>query len=273
MNHRGVGANGTGQIRSVAKALSLIELLAVEPQGLGLAEIARRLSFNESTTHHLLSTLRQRGFVEQDGQTKSYRFGYKLVGLVNHFLLDADLYTSGVGPLKDLRNTCGDTTYLNILQGRELVNVIELPGLRPIQVRHARRPGESYLHCTASGKLLMTYLPLEQQSALLGTLNLVAFMPNTLTSLEALRGEFETIRSQGYALDREESLDGLACVDAPVFARDGTCLASASVAYPATDPDRWRELVPQVTAAAAKISTALGFVPRAAALVAPGFGP
>lgn len=249
----------SGHVRSLDKAVDLLEALAGESRGLSLAELAKRTGFNPSTAHHLVATLRRRGFVDQDPETRNYRLGYKIVGLANQFLHDADLYTAGVGPIRDLRDASGDTTYLNILQGREVVSVIELPGTRPVQVRRARQPGRTVLHCTATGKVLLAYLPPERLAALLPTLSLSALTPNTLTTLPAIERELAAVREQGYALDREEYLEGLGCVDAPVFARDGTCLAAVSVAYPALDPERWRELVPLVTGAARQISAALGF--------------
>jgi len=251
----------TGQIRSLDKAMAILELLAVEHQGLPLAEIARRLGYNESTTHHLVATLRRRGFVDQDAKTRAYRFGYKLVGLVNEFLLGADIYSTGIGPIRELRDASGETSYLTVLQAAELIELFKLPGWRPIQVSRPRLPGQSCLHSTASGKTLLAHLPEERAELLLAASPLTRFTANSITDLEALRRELATIRDQGYALDREEHIDGLACVAAPVFDREGTCLATASVAYPVLGPERWREIVPLVTAAAAKISTLLGHVP------------
>jgi hypothetical protein len=54
----GFGQRPTGHVRSVEKAIDLIEALADESRGLSLAELAKRTGFNPSTAHHLVATLR-----------------------------------------------------------------------------------------------------------------------------------------------------------------------------------------------------------------------
>jgi DNA-binding IclR family transcriptional regulator len=245
----------------VDKAMDILEALAGESQGLGLRETANRLGFNESTTHHLIATLRRRGFVDQDPQTKAYRLGYSLVRLVNEFLADADVSALSIGPIRELRDASGDTAYLTLLQGRELFVAFEARGLRPIQTYRQRLPGQTILHSCASGKTLLAHLAPSESEAFLSTTPLTKFTANTIATLDELLAELAAIRQQGYAFDREELLDGLACIAAPVFDRDGTCVATASVAYPAIQSGRRDELVRLVTETAATISLNLGYVP------------
>src|SRR5579883_1493995 len=115
-------------IRSVDKALDILEVLSRHGYGLSLADIARKLSFNESTTHHILTTLRQREIVTQDPVTKIYRLGYGLIGMVNGFLASTDLYSAGIDPIRELRDVSGETAYLTVIQNQTFVSVIELVG-------------------------------------------------------------------------------------------------------------------------------------------------
>src|SRR5918992_3547549 len=98
-------------IRSVDKAMDIIELLAAEPRGLPLTEIARRAGFRESTTHHLLATLKARGVAEQDKQSRAYRLGHQLVALVNQFMADRDFRSAGLGPDWGIRKRYGGELY------------------------------------------------------------------------------------------------------------------------------------------------------------------
>jgi DNA-binding IclR family transcriptional regulator len=245
-------------IRSVDKAMDIIEVLAAEPRGLPLTEIARKAGFRESTTHHLLATLKARGVAEQDKQSRAYRLGHRLVALVNQFMADRDLRSAGIGPIRELRDRSGETSYLTELQGQETVILIELIGHRSLQARRSKLSGESDLHATASGKALMAHADQESFESFL-SLPLTKFTLNTITDPEALRTEMETIRRQGYALDGEEHVVGVQCVAAPVFTGQGECVAVASVAYPTAAADRTEELVRLVTTAAGKISANLGY--------------
>ncbi len=262
MNWWTVNETPSGHIRSLDKGMDIIELLAAEPRGLAVAEIARRLGFNASTTHHLVATLRRRGFLDQDPETRAYRVGYRLVSVVNEFVSEADVYAVGAGPIRELRDATGDTAYLTILQDREIFVVFEATGIHPVQTRRPRPPGQIVLHGIASGKTLLAHLPDEQRRALVAEMPLTRFTPNTITTPHDLETELAAIRAQGYALDREEWLLGLACVASPVFDRNGVCVATASVAYPAVQAERRDELVQVVGETAARISTSLGFVPR-----------
>jgi DNA-binding IclR family transcriptional regulator len=131
-----------------------------------------------------------------------------------------------------------------------------------VQTRRPRPPGQIVLHGIASGKTLLAYLPEEQRRALLAEMPLSRFTPNTITTLPELESELAAVRAQGYALDREEWLLGLACVAVPIFDRNGVCVATASVAYPAVQAERLEGLIRLVGDAADRISASLGYIQR-----------
>lgn len=254
--------NGSsGSIRSVEKVIDILELLARESDGLALGDLSRRLNLNASTAHHLIATLRGRGFIAQDERTKSYRIGYRLVGLVSTFLAGTDLYPAAVGPIEELRDRSGETCYLSVFQGHELATIISLTGSRPVQARRVHRPGVPNLHSTATGKILLGHLAPDELDRLLETNGLASFTPNTITDQEALRAELAAIRAAGHAFDREEDYLGLQCIAAPVYDAGGACVASASVSYPVAPAERTAELVQLVRDAADRVSVNLGAVP------------
>ena len=254
----------SGHVRSLDKAIDLIEALADESRGLSLAELAKRTGFNPSTAHHLVATLRHRGFVDQDPETRAYRLGYRLVALVHEFVSESDVYSAGVGPIRELRDASGDTAFLTALQDREKFVVFEATGRHPVQTSRPRLSSQPSLHSTASGKTLLAYLPSAEIAELVATMPLTRFTPNTIDGRDELAAELATIRRQGYALDREEWLVGLFGIAAPVFDRHGRCVATASVAFPAVQAERRDANIRLVLDCAAKISAALGYVPTAA---------
>jgi IclR family acetate operon transcriptional repressor len=250
-----------GAIRSVDKVIDILELLGRESRGLPISELAGRLQLNVSTTHHLLATLKARGLVAQDERTKVYRIGSRLVALVSRFLLGTDLYPAAVSAVEELRDVSGEMSYLSVLQNGEINVVIGLTGSRPVQARRMHRPGQSNIHSTASGKLLLAYQPPEQAAALLAAVDRPQFTPYTITDLDELLRELAAIRAGGYALDREEDYIGVQCVAAPVFDGNGDCVASISISYPAAPAERTDELIRLVSDAADKISVNLGAIP------------
>lgn len=257
-----VALAGSGsQVRSLSRGLVIVELLAAESRPLPLNEIAARLGINRSTAHQLLATLREHGFVDQEPASKAYRLGYRLVSLVSGFMADASISSLGIGPVQALRDATGDTCYLTILQGWELFTVFEAPGDQPIYTRRPKQSGQTHLHATASGKTLLAHRPHEQAAALLASVELIGMTPNTITSIDVLRQELALVRAQGYALDREEFLTGVASIAAPVFDRNGECVATISVVYPAFRTERHDVLLPVIVETARSVSLALGFLP------------
>jgi DNA-binding IclR family transcriptional regulator len=250
-----------GTIRSVEKVIDILELLARESRGVALGDLAKRLDLNVSTVHHLLATLKGRGLVAQDERTKMYRIGYRLVGMVNRFLSGTDHYPAAISPMEELRDRSGETSYLTIIQRQEAAVIITLTGARPVQARRFHRPGQSNIHSTATGKLMLAHLPAEEVTTLLRGHELAQFTPNTITDPRQLQDELQAIRGRGYALDREEDYIGVECVAFPVYDAGGDCVAAVSVSYPAAPQERTEELIRLVSDAAEKISVNLGAVP------------
>ena len=254
-------SSASGTIRSVEKVLDILDVLSRESRGVALGDLAKRLDLNASTVHHLLATLKSRGIVVQDERSKAYRIGYSLVGMVNRFLAGTEIYPAGIGPVEELRDLSGETSYLSVIQGRDVSPIISLTGARPVQARRFHRQGQSNLHSTATGKLFLAQLPPDEALSVLSRREREQFTPNTLTELTALMQELQSIRDEGYSFDREEDYVGVECIAMPVFDASGACVASVSVSYPAAAPQRTEELKALVATAAGKISANLGGIP------------
>jgi IclR family KDG regulon transcriptional repressor len=258
-------AESRGQIKSVDKAIDILQVLAAEKAGMQLNEITRKLRINISTAHHLLDTLKRRGLVDQDKRSEAYFLGYNFIDLALKFLSQTDLYSASLEPIHTLRDNAGETSYLNVVKHGRIISLIELAGNRPVQAKRSSMPESPDLYATSSGKLFLAYLPMEQSRALLSSMTLVRFTPHTIVDPDLLQAELETIRQQGFAFDQEEHLLGVACIDAPVFNYQGKCLASASLSYPAPGMSgRTEELLPLVVHAAAQISRQLGYFSHSA---------
>jgi len=83
----------------------------------------------------------------------------------------------------------------------------------------------------------------------------------TITDVTRLEREFEAVRSQGYALDREEAVAGACCIAAPVRNHKDEVAAAISISITAAHLVASEEprLIAAVQEAAASISAALGY--------------
>ncbi|STD94868.1 IclR family transcriptional regulator [Escherichia coli] len=61
-------APATGQVQSLTRGLKLLEWIAESNGSVALTELAQQAGLPNSTTHRLLTTMQQQGFVRQVGE-------------------------------------------------------------------------------------------------------------------------------------------------------------------------------------------------------------
>ena len=76
-------------------------------------------------------------------------------------------------------------------------------------------------HCTATGKALLSTLPDEQIRALYRGAELGKLTTHSHSTLTGLLADLNTTRLRGYAIDNEETREGMCCFGAPVFDASG----------------------------------------------------
>jgi DNA-binding IclR family transcriptional regulator len=114
-------------------------------------------------------------------------------------------------------------------------------------------------HSTAAGKVLLAYLPPDQQAHNLPS-TLMRFTARTITQQDELQEELARVRQRGYAVSQEELEEGLNALAAPIRDHTDAVIAAASVAGPAyrVTPQTFHELARQLMHVTAQISEQLG---------------
>jgi len=107
-----------------------------------------------------------------------------------------------------------------------VIGRVDGPGIVHFESNLARR---ELPHCSALGKMLLSYLSEEQVRATVARTGLPARTAATITDVEWLLRELAEVRARGFAVDDEEDCEGVFCVAAPLFGGRGTCVAAISV--------------------------------------------
>ena len=204
-------------VRSVERALSILKLFLTGEGELNLAEISARMQLPQSTAFRLLVTLRSSGLIEQSKNNGKYRLGTTSLALGGAFLRSSDLRQSAKDSLEALRDRCGETVHLAVLDKLEVIYLDKLAGLHPIGLMSSRVGDRSPAHCTGLGKALLAQLSDAEIRERYTNTPLRRYTPNTITHLGTLLKDLAEIRAQGYAIDDEEHEAGVACVAAPIF--------------------------------------------------------
>jgi DNA-binding IclR family transcriptional regulator len=221
-------------IRAIARALDVVEAFSPERPTLSMTEISEVVGLNASTTFRLLATLQSRGYVEQDPGTGRYRIGAAILKPSTTFLAHLNVRERLYPYLVQLRDESRETVHLTILDHRsmEVIYLEKLEGLQPIGLMSSRVGGRSPVYCTAVGKALLAHQDPADVRSFFSRNGLVRYTPNTITSVDALMLELNSIRQQGYALDNAEHEDDVMCVAVPVWDHRHAAIAAISVSGP-----------------------------------------
>jgi len=247
-------------VKSLVKALNILEVLAEEDPPYTLTQLSRRLHLHVSTVHRLLVNLVRYGFVEEDTISGGYQLSYRVLRMGLRVLDRLDFRRAAQSLLRDLNLRTKETVHLAILQEARAISIEKFDSPQPVGL-DARLGRVMPLHCTGVGKTLLAYQGEELLNQIAQSPGLTRMTAHTLTGLPQLRRELERIREQGYAIDQEEAVEGLRCVAGPVFNHLGQIVAAFSVAGPAMrlTPARVPEIAQMVRETSQNISYRLGY--------------
>ncbi len=255
-------------IASVAKALDILSLFSTSNPRLTLTTISKTLNMPKSTVHHLLSTLLEYGFIEQQDDD-TYALGKALIALTQGVLVNVELRDRAAPLLRELADSCHESVYLTVHDGDSVLYIYAIESSQRLLARTAvgdRAP----LHCTSVGKSILSFLPAEELDDLYANNHtLQPFTPHTLTDLAMLKDELSASRGRGYAVDRQEHELNTYCVGAPIFNARHIPIGACSVS--GIDPEivgaRLAALSRGVIHTAQEISRRMGYVPERMSLV------
>lgn len=249
-------------VQSVERTINILEELAKHQKGCGVTTLANEVGLHKSTVHRLLGTLMARGYVEKDIETDNYRLGIKLLLLSSAVLERMDVRNIARPYIQELSKQTNENIHLAILDGDEAVYIDKVESPRPNSIRlHSQIGKRIPLHCTAVGKILLSYLDNNQVEYIMSKKGMTKFTQNTIDNLEDYLKELGTVRSQGYAFDEVEHEEGIRCVAAPIYDRKGRVIASISISGATIyiNEERMAVLTDEVVKTAMEISYQFGY--------------
>ena len=162
-----------------------MEEIARNRDGIGLAELSKRVGLHNSTTFHLVKTMVSLGYVRQLKDTKRYRIGRPLFALAASALDEVEMMSLATPVLEDLSRETGEAAHFSVRMGDAVVVLARTSGPGAFQLTDrvgVVRPA----HCTALGKIMLAALAPEQFDGYLARAELKANTPNSITSAEQL---------------------------------------------------------------------------------------
>jgi DNA-binding IclR family transcriptional regulator len=221
-------------IKSVEKALRLLEILSNSADPMRLRDISEQADLTRSNALRLLQTLRELGYVRQIENSTRYEMTLKTFEIGARRMASDSLVTAAHPVLQRLAENVPHNVLLSVRDGLSSLVIDRIESrsfVRTFAYLGARAP----LHVVSGGKLLLAFAPEEviQEAAQ----NLTKFTENTITDPDRLYKELSKIRETDVATAFHEVNDAAQGVSVPVRSRLGEVVAALGISGPFVELD------------------------------------
>ena len=221
-----------GETRTFESDRKIIAILRAmrEDEHTSVTALSNELGMAKSTVHAHLNTLREYGFVQKMG--KEYHLGLRFLDYGIYARNQRLLFRAAREKVDELAVQTGERVWCVTEENGHAVYLYGASGNSAVRTYESTGQ-HSCLHHIAAGKAILAFLPESRTRDLLESTELESFTSNTITDKDRLLEELETIRETGIAYNREESLEGLNAVAAPIRRESGGVYGSISIGGPA----------------------------------------
>jgi IclR family KDG regulon transcriptional repressor len=203
-------------VKSLRKALTILDVVAAAEHPLSVAEIAIRAGIARPTGHRLIKTLMAGGHLTESPIDGRISIGFAVLPLAASLLDRNRLRIEALPHLTTLAQETGERVNLGILHQDRLLYLagVEKPALPTIYSRFGKTVPA---HCCSLGKAILAHWSEADVRALLLRQPLTSHTPDSITSLVAFLKELRETRERGYAIDRAEHVVGSYCIATAIF--------------------------------------------------------
>lgn len=205
--------------------MQVLDTLSAAGEPLTLADLTQRLELPKSSVLALCTSLVQTGMLKRL-DSGAYHLGMHLVDLSHAYLASIDLTKEFVSTWDELALLPGEGIVLGVLDDMDVIYVACRNGEKPLGVTYRigmRLPAS----CTATGKALLSTLPDERVRAIFRNRSLEKLTSRSHATLKTLLADLQATRLRGYAIDDEQTREGMCCFGAPVFDASGSYAIAA----------------------------------------------
>jgi IclR family transcriptional regulator, KDG regulon repressor len=247
-------------VRAVERAIQILNSFDDDHPERGISEISEVVGLHKATTHRILTTLLNNGLIERSADGLRYKLGIRLVDLGFNVTRRMDVRREALPYISQLAKQLDEAVDLSLLDQMQVL-YIEM-----IQSHHALTIAATVgrrlpAYCTASGKVFLAHMPLEQVKEYLSK-PLIPTTKNTITDPEAILQQLKTIQEQGYSIDEEEMELGVRAIAAPIYNQKGRVMAAVSIPGPISRLEKRRipEMAVELMQTTSAISRRFGFM-------------
>jgi DNA-binding IclR family transcriptional regulator len=195
-------------VRAVDRALDILLAFKGLDGALTVAELLKRVELSRPTLYRLLHTLQRKGFVAALGDPQRFRLGPAVAQLAHSWSASLKLSDVAEPAMRRVWEATGETVALFVPEGLMRLCVAEIPSTQALSFRRGVGYRER-LVLGASGRSILAYI--EE-----GT-ELDAYAAGLDVDVKKCAAELKRVRQRGYAVSRDELIQGAVAIAAPLF--------------------------------------------------------
>jgi DNA-binding IclR family transcriptional regulator len=217
-------------IEGLERATRILDLFSSDFPVWTVSTVSRELNLPKTTAWEYMRAMADLGLVRRTDRTH-YRLGWRAFQLGLRARMTSEISGRARAEMNELAERFNETVQLASRYRRDVVYLEKLAPRTGVRI-NATRVGERLpAHCTAEGKVLLAHLSPGEVRSLFGSEELDVLTERSVGTPEALEEELARVRERGYAFDREEALEGMCCIAAPVTNEHGDVAWALSMSF------------------------------------------
>ncbi len=243
----------------VSKIIALLTHVSEASSPMNFSDLVGTTGFNKSTVHRLISICVEENLIQFDPDQKVYLLGPKVFNLVRGAFAGYDIQAVALGEMTRLHRlfdaniTLGvpngmDVVYLRVLESRSALGSTQRPGMR------------ERVHCSASGKALLAFLPEQVIASKLDGYEFKRYTDRTITDAATFTDALAKVREAGFAANDREEYEHFLGISAPIFNYVGDPIAVLNIwsVHPHHEMDELVTWASELMASTAAVTKLIG---------------
>lgn len=244
-------------VQSFARGLAVIRAFGPDHPSMTLSEVANRAGLTRAGARRILLTLAQLGYVSMD--ERRFALTPRILDLGYAYLSGLPLWNLALPYMESVAQATRESCSVSVLDGLDVVYILRLSTHKVMSINlsvGSRLPAWA----TAMGRVLLAGLDDATLDKVLHESARVAYTPDTVTEIPALKAAIARARREGHACVVRELEPGLQSVAVPIVDRGHRTIAAMNVSCHAsryTPAEMVQAFLPPLREAAAQINQAL----------------
>lgn len=239
-------------VRAVDRALEILLAFTAADCELTVGQLLKRVDLSRPTLYRLLYTLEQRGFVVSEGDPQKFRLGPSVGQLAHVWTSSQDLAALAAPLMQRLREQTGETVALFVLEGGDRLCIAELPSAQPLSFKRGIGYRER-ISVGASGRAILANIGANGEDRR-------RYAAERGLDIARPVEDLDMVKQRGYAVSKDELIQGAVAIAAPFFDRSGQVAGSLGVFGPGArlPAERIQAFGEMLVREAAELSRTLG---------------